>query len=1171
MSGRVEEILNGNFDRTGTGVEFSVHRLECDVELSEVAQGHFFIRPSSKGVGEIFFHSTDWRLSITYTGKHGDSIRVDYAYNSAGLEESVRKGELTCICALGEYSVPFLIRIHPTRSSFKGQLPSDLFSFTNLARSDFKSACELFYSGDIHRVFGNDNTLWMTYCLYSRKKHSCRNVDEFLIEVRKKEALEFHCEISEDEGRGESGGIISVIKSGWGYVDIDIYTDSSFVNLERTHLSIEDFENNQASVRYSIEREKLHPGKNSACCTLKDFHNQVEIPIYALRPSRKREGRWTARRRRFIDLARHYISSRVRRVSGKAWASSSMYMVDTLIEEDENDVEARLLQAWMLILCERESDAGFVLNHLEGACENDMDCWGFYLYLRTLCPGEGRGAYEARAQLETLYDRHRSSTSLALLEYMMDKDLEEEPRLLFRQLVSLYRSGVNSPILFIEALELIIKAPAVVRTPEPLYFMSIFWGIRHGLMDRRLLNTLTFLSSKEADFNPVLMKCLDGYYAEKETVEAVGSACMHLIKTHETGEKYFKWFRSAVRMQLRITRLYEYYLSCLPADFKGVLERPVLMYFCMNPYSGMPVATVGRVYANMIIHEEETADLLEKYRENITQFAGRAAMNGLMDSSLSVVYDYIYNTEEGESREAFGRSLGTLVFTHQIIVNNPGIRMVSVMENGFVRSRSCPVSAGEAYVPIYGYDYRICFEDSYGNCIKCEDYTDTALFRRSRFVQLLLEMEKEDVGISYYMCGGGRKAGKVSAVNAGSVQVILSSKSFTWEFKNGFLRSMLDYYYNEGNYEKLDGVLELCDEARMSREERSMLIDYLSLRGMQRRSYEILRRYGPEGADNRMLVRLLSRMVKERINVEDPELIELCYYVFSHGKYDEEILRFLNDNYTASARILRDIWKAASDFGLETQGIEEKLLTQMLNSDRYVGEKDEIFKSYVKNGVNSGLIQAWAYVFAYDYFVNEAIISDVVFKELLGSASDDMPDIVKLALLSRYSGESIPKERRDLLSSFISRFVKRGVVFEFFMNYSDMVSSLALFNDCTFLVYRTTPHRRVQLLRRDGEKDGYIRQILPEVCDGVYTMFFVLFADEEFSYSICEGAENEETVTESGKLKGGLKRTEPGGRFELINDMIKCESRSEYKNLMGIADLYIRKSSAVSGIFRRKP
>ena len=90
-------------------------------------------------------------------------------------------------------------------------------------------------------------------------------------------------------------------------------------------------------------------------------------------------------------------------------------------------------------------------------------------------------------------------------------------------------------------------------------------------------------------------------------------------------------------------------------------------------------------------------------------------------------------------------------------------------------------------------------------------------------------------------------------------------------------------------------------------EERGSIIEYYIQRGFYERAFEAISEYGYENIRDKRLMRLTSRMIRKRNYAEDDLLLEMAFYTFRAGKYDEMILEYLNRYYLGTTKDYIDI------------------------------------------------------------------------------------------------------------------------------------------------------------------------------------------------------------------------------------------------------------------------
>lgn len=96
------------------------------------------------------------------------------------------------------------------------------------------------------------------------------------------------------------------------------------------------------------------------------------------------------------------------------------------------------------------------------------------------------------------------------------------------------------------------------------------------------------------------------------------------------------------------------------------------------------------------------------------------------------------------------------------------------------------------------------------------------------------------------------------------------------------------------------------------------------------------------------LAAVAGSMAGKEEYADEEFLVYLCAEAFFGGKYDEAILKYLCENYDGSTKRLGEIWQAAKQFGIETYGLEEHILIQLLYSTEYMEYTKKFLKAIVE-------------------------------------------------------------------------------------------------------------------------------------------------------------------------------------------------------------------------------
>ena len=273
---------------------------------------------------------------------------------------------------------------------------------------------------------------------------------------------------------------------------------------------------------------------------------------------------------------------------------------------------------------------------------------------------------------------------------------------------------------------------------------------------------------------------------------------------------------------------------------------------------------------------------------------------------------------------------------------------------------------------------------------------------------------------------------------------------------------------------------------------------------------------------------------------------------------------------------MRNIFKAAHNFDLDTFELSERLLMQILSTKAYIGDETEIFKAYVAGGPNTNVEAAFLTYRAVEYMRDDRIIGPYLILDIgrVYRRGYKLPLVTHLAYL-RYFAEN--KEERcnadeTILQEFLQEIViEKEILVPFIREYADMPGMEAL-ADKTLVSYKTEPKSRVVIHylknHETEERPSYIREEMKEVYFGVYVKEFVLFYGESLQYYITEEQENQEQLTESGILqKEESKEDDRISRYQMINEMSIGENLQDYNTVYQLLEEYWRTEFVADKVF----
>lgn len=1180
----IERILEGDFAYENGSLDFSCTKLELTIKAGERREGSFRIFGEQGKLTQGSVISSDGRMECVTREFVGSEEEIFYCFHGENLEEGeVVKGEFYVISNQGEYYLPFVVNVEYMQLDSSLGTIRNLFHFANLAKAYPEEAADLFYSADFARIFnGSDRQYYEYYLGMSACGGNRQNVEEFLIGINKKQKIEYLTDrkeiyVEEPEGLVETEVLLT--RNGWGYTALSIETEGDFLYTESAEITEQDFAGNTCRLIFVVDSAYLHDGSNFGNIRITGSCEEMEIPVVVSFRGAGDAGRRRRERKRLVlDLMALYQSFRLKRISAAAWLRESGGLVERMTSEDEQDISARLFQAQLLITEERFNEAGWVLERaadiLYDGAWKDPVLEAYYLYLTTLVSRDEAYIDRITGQVEHIYKKNRGEWRVAwLLLYLSDEyNRSFSKRWMF--LEEQFERGCRSPIIYVEALLLLNLNPSLLTRLHGFERQLLLYGAKQECLNGDVILQFVYLVQKEKEYSDCLYRVLEACYRLKPEPCVLQEICSLLIKGNKTGTKYLDWYRLGVEHELRITRLYEYYVMSVDIGKTERLPKVVLMYFSYQ--NSLSYELAAFVYANVYRDRHVFPELYESYANTIEQFVIEQICKRRITRDLAYLYKEF--VQPRMLTEEVAEALAELLFVHLIQTPQKEMRYVVVYQAGLAKEKYYPVTDGHAFVSLPGADSVIIFEDEKQNRYSASvPYATEKLLLPGKLVKLIAPAAGNQQALNLYMCMSGREPVEVTEDNALRFCFLLEDDEVSAAAKRAIGMKLMHYYYDNDKIAQLDDYLEQVQNLQLSKKERAEVLRFMVIRGKEEAAYEWLRTYGPYGMEPKTLVRLCAWIIRENEYVEEPVLLEAVWYAFRHGKYDEKCLRYLTLYFKGLTRELRDIYKAAAAFCVDTYELCEKMLLQMLFSGSFVGEKTDIFKTYVSGGAKAEVEAAFLSQCAYEYFVKDRVTEGYLFEEIAAvyRRGENVHLVCKLGFIKYYAEnrEELTGELKTTLYTFIHEMLAEHIRLKMFLEFPDLpITDRQLLSDRTIVEYKAHPEARAVMHycveSGDGAESVYRTEEMQEAYGGVCYKDFVLFFGERLQYYIMENRNGSEQLTESA----AIQMSETGGygtesKYDMLNDLSISNTLQDYDTVDNLLTEYAYKEFLKNGLF----
>lgn len=1176
----INRILEGNFEYENGSLDFSCNKLELSLTKGEVCEGSFFIYGTPGCYTDGYVYSSDLRMECLTSQFTGSEAEIAFRFHGEMLEEGdVVKGIFSVVSNHGEYYLPFVATVeHTVLISTLGPI-KNLFHFANLAKSNWQEAVNLFYSQDFSYVFsGNDSQFYQCYQGLCACPGNEQNVEEFLIQVNKKQKVEFKTEEQElvlevaaaDSPYAVTEFVLTIVRNGWGYTSLAVECEGDFVFTEKEHISDDDFLGNLCRLQVFVDNSHLRQGRNFGRIFICNSYTSMEIPVTV------RVGEKTAiahahlnKKRITVQLMEFYQAFRMKKISTSTWLKETGKLVEKLVALDEKDVAARLFQAQLLITEERYNEAEWLLDHgaelLEQSRREENTLWAYYLYLTTLIHREEAYVNEVTAKVRQIYRHSRGEWRVAWLLLYLSEEYNKSASGKWMFLEKQFERGCTSPIIYIEALHLLNSNPSLLRKPDTFEQQVLYYGARHDALSGESVEQLLYLCGKKKEYCPVLYKILVKVFRKKQDVRILQEICTMLVKGGKTGTAYFEWYKMGVEAQLRITKLYEYYMLSLDMQDKVEIPKIVLMYFSYQ--NNLDYEHSACLYHYIISNKERLAEIYDSYRLRMEHFVIDQIQKEHINRHLAALYQELLTP--GMITEQTAPALAKLLFANAIHTENRNLCKVYVYRKGNRLPAEYPVTMGHSWVAIYGMDYTIVFEDAWGNRFtKGVEYTLEKLMLPGKFLRMVAHYAKDCLDLNLFLYENERGGGELSRESIDRALSIASSSQADGSLRREIYLKVLQYFYDADDMRSLDDYLEYIPSRELTARDRAGVLKFMVLRGKYQVAYEWLQQYGPYSADAKTLVRLAATIMEQNHMVEDPLLKAAAAHCFKQGKYNSTVLEYLVMHFAGLTRDMRDIWKAAKSFDVDCYFLCENMLVQMLYSGAFIGEMVEVFRYYVTQGAKQEVEEAFLTWCAYDFFVREKVMERYVFQEMQNvyQRGEPLQRVCMLAFL-KYFAEN-PEEQDEhtepLLETFLKEMLAQRIHLNFFRSFQQYEDLLGEMMDKTIVEYRARPGARARIhyvvVHENGDTDEYVTEYMQEIYAGVCYKEFVLFFGESLQYYIMEEYAGTEQLTQSGNLqKSDIQNSKDSSKYGLINDIAISNTLRDFDTMDHLLGEYYRR------------
>jgi hypothetical protein len=1151
---RIQQLARGKFEYARPLLQFSTDKISIEALEGKDFTGDFVITSGNHVPMRGIIYTSDARMECLTPQFEGEEVRIRYQYHSEGLVEGdIQKGDFYIICNQGEYNLSFVVSVTRLYADSSVGRVRNLSDFTNLAKTSFMEAKQLFFSPYFKNIIKPaDTQALLAYEGLGRGNSSGQKLEEFLIAIRRKQPVELTIENKEaafyeiQETRKET---IEIRREHWGYLEMDVRSDAPFLVPGKKHLNEDDFMGSVCVFDYYIREDMLHAGKNFGRITFHAPSCDLTFTVAASKGKAETSEEHEKNREMKLcqlELTELYVNYRLKKIVTGVWANQTIERLDHLSALGCENPLYELMKAQALLVNRQRQEASWIMEDFKrNWIDRDDPVWGYYLYLCTLAEREPSYVNKIAEELDILAAKNPDSSLLFWIQLFVKEEYYRNNTRRLRAIEHwVGRYDCHSPYLYLEAYYLFWQDPYLLGKLDLFEVEILNWAAKQQVISKDIVGQVVRIVSEKRSFDRFVYRILTVCYAVEETEEVLTAICSYLIRGQCFETEYHAWYERGIECELRITGLYEAYLLSLDERKVTTVPKMIQMYFQYD--SKIDYEKRAVLFVNIIAGKEKQPEVYRKYQRIMEQFAMEQLEEEHINDNLAVVYDEMI--QAGILNKELSRKLAHVVFTHKLTCSNRSIARAIILQKQIKQPQVVSLLGKTAYFQVYTEEYCVILEDIYGNqFMDSVDYSDEPVMRPDYYMERCLALASDCLEYALYHFRKKISVDDFAVEDSLFFKVILDAPEVSERYKASLIPEIIRFcskHIFDGTFEteELEHYIEMAEQLPLTADGRRYLIEYLAEAHKYEKAYCLVHNYGYDYLGNAARVSLCSYAIAECGFEEDDFLLGFAGSTFLSGKYSDVMLIYLCKYFSSATKNMGELWQAAGQFEIDTFDLEERILTQMLYTSDYLPGVEQIYESYCAGGGRELICMAYLSYFAHGFLTKDEVVPEHVFRQIeeFYLKETELNDACRLGLLKHYSTKDMLSDgQKNILDELLELYVSKNIYFAFYRGFDKKILCKYYLYDKYFVEYHTTPGNRVVINYRLNEEADYRKEDLMEMYPGIYVRQFVLFFGETAQYYVTEDDMDTMKVTESNCIcNNDVVDDKMQGRYTKLNEMI---------------------------------
>lgn len=966
-------------------------------------------------------------------------------------------------------------------------MKENLSLFLEAAKLNIQEAKRIFFGENFKKFYLQEETeLRNIYDQLMMGKNRNQILEEFLICTGAKERVSFEIEKEEYQvSRDQEYLQIPIHQKNWGYEEMDVRV-YPHLKTEASLITTEQFQDMTYELCVDLRNASEEMTEGIVELDTAFEHFKIIIRFY--------EAEEEQSQRMWKKVQQIYLDFRCGKCSVEEYCQRTCDCIG-----EECGILEDLLRLQLAIIGKREEEAR---NRMEQMNENRP--WeegemieSYYYYLKALYEKNPLTTKSAVKIIRDNAKRVQEDRAYCLWMLMyLDEEIVFSNKKQLEEIKKLYQEGIIAPILQYETASIWNRNPLFIKEVNGFTVEHMKFGLKYKILTKEVLDQYVRVIRRTDRLAGEAFWILEEIYRNYPEEEYLESICRTILRTGQWKREYHVYLKEAVQRSMKMLGLFEAYIRTLDPEEYEQLDPAVLHYFSYS--NSLSTEEKAYLYANIHANRKEYGEILNNYTQKINVFVLKAIEQGLMTNPA--VYLYQQYLPDLMGSEAGLIALPNIIFKKKLICHNKKMKTVVIKHMEKSQSDFYELKDGIAYCDIYSDQFMVMFLDEKEDPHIAEVFWEMeALWKEQLYFDKCRTKNTFHEKVLLAEAAQYVKKTQLSDEEAKTAQRLMDLQILSDDAKEMILELLLNYYYENHNYEKLEEYLGQVRWEKLQEKNRASVIEYFISQEMYEEALKGMERYGFDVIRIQLLEKVVRYLLKHLQGRKSMFAAKMCEAVFLQGEAGKEILTYLQLHIPPEADYLDQLWQQGIEQGVYDAGFTDHLLAQFLKEDAKEEYYIEIFLESLRRGNQNGLDLLFERFCQWHYLDGKKLPEEFFdyLTRFLDEKGWDNSLLKPLSWLKyQVEREQLSDREQMLASQIIGWFMERDIYLELFVGFQDRIPIPKILFCISFVSYQGLSGQKV-MMHCQEEKEAMIKEeMMTELGDGRYVGWFLSFLDE---------------------------------------------------------------------------